>query len=201
MGIEQPATFYDGMYTRREKYFGDYTKNSCFKCGLWPAAVKHLNNNDVIFEAGCGSGQFAQYVYTKVKPKSYFGIDFSPVAIELALNKAPLGIFLVRDLTDDDDISFRLQKFNVFVALEFLEHINEDLKILNKVKALDRKIKVITSVPDFNSAGHVRHFKSEQKIRNRYESIINNLEIEYFGGRWLMIGEINTKKSQTKIFD
>lgn len=190
MGQEQPADFYDKMYVRHEKYYGDFTKHSCFKCGLWPAAVEHLSDKDGVLELGCGSGQFAQYVYTKINPLYYLGVDFSPVAIEMAIEKAPQAMFIMRDVVEYPQ-ELKILDYNTLVALEFLEHIDADLEVLQNIKAKGNKIKSITSVPDFNSPGHVRHFKTEQKIHNRYGSIIENLKVEYFGGRWLMTGVIN----------
>jgi len=53
--------------------------------------------------------------------------------------------------------------------LETLEHINNDLDVLNKIPS---NAVIIGSVPNINAKGHVRTFGGIHDVFNRYESII-----------------------------
>jgi hypothetical protein len=65
--------------------------------------------------------------------------------------------------------------FDCVVCLETLEHIHADLTVLKK---LPLGIPLIFSVPNFNSASHVRWFTDEQAIRKRYEGLVEFKDIK-----------------------
>lgn len=211
MGEEQNATWYDALFRSKGKFRNHFSENSCFKCGLWPEAIKHITKKDRILELGCGSGQFAELLREQAIPEFYIGVDFSKIAIQLAFHRdlstgSPTDFFFaIRDIIPGTHDTIYDMNYNTVVALEVLEHVEKDLEILDRIEQVTiegvksmypqaeykRTTKIIASVPDFNSESHVRHFKRKKDIHTRYGSIIKNLTVSYHAGRWLMIGVIN----------
>lgn len=76
--------------------------------------------------------------------------------------------------------------------LEVLEHLDKDIEIILKIK---RNTKVYFSVPNFNSEGHVRVFKNENDIVERYKDCFIFNDIFTF-----QIGK-NKKKFYVSVLD
>ena len=177
MGVEQPSTYYDKGYSEWAHYRSHYTCSQYYKIGLWSEAVKILHQKvgmrASLLDLGCGTGQMAQLLLDEGFVE-YVGIDFSEVAITSAQNRInDTGFtFLIRDL-------FSPQKLQAeaYLCLEVLEHIEEDVSLFTK---LDRGSLFIGSVPNFNDPGHVRIFSSENEVRKRYNSCLENMEIRKF---------------------
>lgn len=94
--------------------------------------------SDEVFDIGCGNGILASISTWK----SYTGIDFSNVAIEQAINRCSRAKFICDDvikILNEDQIHY-----NTVVMTEFLEHVEDDLFILSKIK---NDVKIIISVP------------------------------------------------------
>jgi 2-polyprenyl-3-methyl-5-hydroxy-6-metoxy-1,4-benzoquinol methylase len=64
---------------------------------------------------------------------------------------------------------FEQINYDLVLILEVLEHLNNDVEILTKIKS---KSKVIFSVPNFDSESHVRFFLSKEEIYYRYQEYI-----------------------------
>lgn len=134
-----------------------------------------------ILDIGCGPGQFAESLL-KFKPEQYLGIDFSDVAITLAKQRLQGNnnfSFLNESVLECDfeNLSF---DYNVVVTTEFLEHVNDDLGIIKKIKT---NTKIYATFPDEDADGHVRFYSSNYKtaceqIKNRYEDLCEILSIE-----------------------
>jgi 2-polyprenyl-3-methyl-5-hydroxy-6-metoxy-1,4-benzoquinol methylase len=121
-----------------------------------------------ILDLGCGPGLFADFLAHKGY-KSYLGIDFSAPLIDRAMINAPHFNFLYADLRKLDTRPI-FKQYKLVTAMEFLEHINNDLNIL---KALVSGTKVILSVPNYQSACHVRCFSSIDDASKRYSAVLN----------------------------
>lgn len=111
-----------------------------------------------VLDIGCGDGRLAGY-----HTGSYFGLDFSPVAIDLAGRLHPESVFAVWDFLNGP-LPVGDVKWDTIVLGELLEHLDDEAEatLFEKVKhvlAPDGSLIVTTpngdSVPD---PSHVRSF-------------------------------------------
>ena len=170
MGEEKEASFYTGF-------------NYLF-APLYETAFKYLRDvpfNETIVELGCGCGYLAELIGNR----AYIGIDFSRAVLEKARKRAKGSMFIFADLRDSKSFGI-YQNFHAFVLLEILEHITADWKIIASIPSGS---KVVFSVPDFNSKAHVRWFKNQEKVKERY-------------GEWLAFGDMTilTKPENKNLF-
>jgi ubiquinone/menaquinone biosynthesis C-methylase UbiE len=191
MGKERDADWYDGMFTIpkvKAKYTKPYTASVYYP--MWQEAIKHIKPEDKVIDVGCGPGQLAAMIRDRVNPASYTGIDFSPLAIKLAKEICPAyrNNFICANLFK---LGFQKHPYNTVAAFEILEHVNEDLKLLDSLRPVTNKeVKFIGGVPDFKSPSHVRHFTTVEQIYNRYNKFIKKLTIKQFEHRYLLIGKL-----------
>lgn len=125
---------------------------------LYEAAAALIPEGASVVELGCGAGKFAPYALARTG--SYLGLDFAPALIDAAEGTHP-GHFAVADLRTDP-----IPEAQVYVALEVLEHLDDDLGLLAR---LPRGATAILSVPSFDSASHVRWFPEPGSAKSRYE--------------------------------
>ncbi|KAB1441396.1 class I SAM-dependent methyltransferase [Pseudodesulfovibrio senegalensis] len=176
MGKEQLSHFYDNLFTNggAEQAYHKHYQN-CFYYPAWIAAMDLLRQicPQSILELGCGPGQFAAMIHDHLNPTpDYLGLDFSAKGIEISRNNCPKLSFEIVDIVKD---AIPTKDFDCVVCLETLEHIHADLTVLKK---LPLGIPLIFSVPNFNSASHVRWFTDEQAIRKRYEGLVEFKDIK-----------------------
>jgi SAM-dependent methyltransferase len=193
MGIEQPAQYYNNVYSSSPRYNGDFILSGYFP--QWAFCIslmlefynsfkKEIGKVLTIIDLGCGPGQFAQLLNQifNSRPKNpdiiYTGLDFSKIAIEIALKKQLSENFYFFE----DDIFHRLSifnqndtKFTVVTALECFEHIKSDTEIFSYFKEGQF---MIFSVPQFDDPAHVRHFKTEFDVLERYDRCFLNFKVE-----------------------
>jgi len=136
-----------------------------------------FDTNIKIAELGCGPGLFAEFLYKKGY-KNYWGIDFSKKCIELAKKRVPSYQFEVGNLYDDN-IQKRFLNYDVFISLETLEHLSNDLTV---IKAIPKGKEIIFSVPNKNDPAHVRFFKSSKSVIQRYSLTINFIKSQTLPG-------------------
>ncbi len=171
MGIEQDNSYYDDLFKKSPRYRDSY-KNSIYLQG-WQKAIDwctSLGKDELrILEIGCGTGQFAEMLKDN-NIRSYQGFDFSSEAIEVAKKRIPNweDKFCVSDIFASN--AFNTIDYNVVCAFEVLEHINNDIDCLNRIKTGSS---VIFSVPNFWDPAHVRVFKDTLDVIDRYKEIIH----------------------------
>jgi trans-aconitate methyltransferase len=122
-----------------------------------------------VVEIGCGTGRLAPLLITRAS--SYVGLDFAPRLIAEARRYTPGASFLVADIRSDP-----LPAGDTYVANEVLEHLDDDLGLLELIPA---GATVVFSVPSFDSASHVRHFPVRGQARRRYERVLRIDRVEY----------------------
>lgn len=160
----------------------DATGESSFKPGifekfylpLYKAVIEYLPSKDkcgIVVDLGCGVGFFAKVLFENGYTK-YIGVDFSPAVVEKAKVYAPGADFIVADLRSEL-ASKVYQEYRVFVALESLEHIKEDIEVLEKIPS---RSLVVFSVPNYDSRFHVRYFASEEEVIDRYKNVLDFIE-------------------------
>jgi 2-polyprenyl-3-methyl-5-hydroxy-6-metoxy-1,4-benzoquinol methylase len=169
MSKEKSADYYNAIFKESESYQCDY-KNSKYYF-IWAYIVQALRKipNPKILEIGCGTGQLAHYLYDEGF-HDYYGFDFSEEAVKIARRRVPLSFDIANAL---DGIAYD-RDYNVVIATEVFEHIENDKAILKNIK---RGAHVFISLPTFNSPAHVRCFKTSISILHRYYNFIESPKI------------------------
>ena len=177
--VSAPAEFsseiYDAGYRNGgagNTYRAHYTKS--FYYPSWKRALAYfclLNRDTKILEIGCGVGQCANMLFD-AGFTCYQGLDFSAEAIQQAqiMNASFADKFVVGDafetpLLDGD--------YDIVIFFEILEHLNEDLKLVSRVRP---GRKVLLSVPNFMDPYHVRCFANLKEVCDRYSKVLNILD-------------------------
>lgn len=135
-------------------------------------ASKWIVKDDYVIEIGCNTGNFAALLNKKVK--GYTGVDIQEDKISEARIKLPKMNFVNCDIIQNLEM---LKNATVVVSFQTLEHIEEDLKIL---EAVPWGCIVIISVPNSKFKGHVRWFEIEgwRERFSKYVSIHEEITIQ-----------------------
>lgn len=171
MGKEQNNEYYNKLFAASDRYHNDWENvHPSYKI-LWEDTIKILqqNNIDNVLDIGCGMGQMAELTNTyNIK---YKGIDFSEYAIGFCKKRN----FKNHLFECVDALKYHYNdEVKGYITHEFLEHVEEELFVLKKLKP--NKI-IIFSVPNFNDPGHVRWFNSVEEIISRYSFYIKDLKV------------------------
>lgn len=117
-------------------------------------SLKWISDEGGIVELGCSNGNFAELLY-KRNFLNYCGIDILKDKINEANKRLPKMSFFCCDIIQN---LFLLERAKTFISFQCLEHIQEDLKVL---QALNKDTNVILSVPNSPYKGHIRWFELE----------------------------------------
>ena len=171
-GSERESYFYDAVYSATDDYRRHYTE--CRYYFLWCVLLDRMQPADVrcTLDIGCGPGQLASFLRDRGL-RRYVGVDFSSESIRMARSACSLFEFVCADIFTSELLN--TLDYDVVVATEFLEHVEEDLVILDRVRPGTR---VYCSVPNFPNAGHVRYFKSTEDVRTRYSSHFTSFRVD-----------------------
>ncbi len=182
MGKVQGSDYYDKMFASSDIYNLHFKESPYYV--LWTQILQFIKKvpNPQILEIGCGSGQFAHYLFEEGY-REYTGFDFSREAIEIARKNVNQS-FEIGDATAPGSFE---KDYNVIVALEVLEHIKDDIGVIRKLK---KGASIAFSVPMFDDPSHVRKFLSEQEVSNRYYRFIDLKKIIRIDGWFACFGVI-----------
>ncbi len=171
---EQPPEYYDDLFQTSPGYSLPYTQSHYYF--LWSVIADRLvtANARQILDVGCGPGQFAKLLYDKGF-RHYCGIDFSAAAIQLATTRCPDFEFVRADLRDPGLLEGRI--YDWALVLETLEHVEDDLGLLSRLRPGCR---VILTVPNFGDPSHVRFFKDAAEVQERYGHLFTPLRVDTF---------------------
>lgn len=182
------SSYYDAVFAESPKYA--VSGQDSEYAPVWDRVVAGLRGQGAtrILDLGCGPGQFAQYLSAVWPEVQYTGLDFSAVAVAKARQRNPQHLFEQRELPVTDFVN--LPAFDTVVCTEVLEHVENDREIL---AALPAGTAISASVPNFDAFGHVRLFRDEAEVRQRYGLLLDDLEVEAFAMSasnilWLMRG-------------
>lgn len=167
---ERSAKWYDIIYGGAYDYLKHYTESRYYF--LWSVVSDRMRGFYRVLDLGCGTGQFASLLFDRGF-KDYTGIDFSPVAIKTARKCCPGFKFVIRDLRD----STEFKDYECVVALEFLEHIENDLGVVSQIKP---GAHFLGTVPSFRCESHVRAFSNADKVARRYGEFFNDFTVDTF---------------------
>lgn len=187
MGEQKDRVFYNDLFGWKKAYSRNFLLSKYVP--IWQKALESFEascagksgqNIDVhAFDMGCGTGQFIDFFMTNIISENIYitGLDFSNKGISIArkMNKKHKNAdFLLGNVFDVDPTL--LPKSDYLFSFEFLEHIVYDKLALTRIGAIinrDNKslLPFSGSVPDFKSPSHVRHFKDEQQVADRYKNM------------------------------
>jgi 2-polyprenyl-3-methyl-5-hydroxy-6-metoxy-1,4-benzoquinol methylase len=168
--IKQSPEYYDRMFAEggfEGVYELPYRHSAYFP--LFKAVLGELRRLDArsVLEVGCGTGGFAHYLHDE-SDISYHGFDFSATAVEKARRRTGQpDLFYVGDATDSRAYHCG---YDTIVCTEVLEHVERDLDAISNWEPGAR---CVCSVPNFDSESHVRHFRSEREVVERYGAQID----------------------------
>ncbi len=169
--LELDNKYYDKIYKQNKNKGGEYSKPplKSIYANVWLKALSILSKSERIFDLGCGPGQFARLLI-KNKYNFIYGIDFSEQAIKMAqsLNTKFKKFFYVKNIKDE--LVYNLHRFDTVVSFEVLEHITEDLSVVENIPSGKR---FIFSVPNYWTKGHVRVYESSEEIVKRYSELLD----------------------------
>ena len=126
-----------------------------------------------MLDIGCGVGGLATLLRDKGL-EGYCGVDFSAVRLAQARKICPEFRFVEADAFTTD--LFETLDYDAVLSLEFLEHVERDIEILNKIKSGTR---FMGTVPNFPHASHVRHFQDIEQVRTRYQQCFESLSVDW----------------------
>jgi len=164
---------YDEIYAKPEyHYLKDYSKSPYIK--IWRKVLSYIEHSDTVVDLGCGPGQVMMMMW-EFSVKKYIGFDFSRTALSIARNL--ILIFKYKNASVeyiDFHKEFFLPYADAYIAIEVLEHLSDDLKVLSKIPFGK---KVILTVPNYLGGSHVRKFDTEQEVMDRYSVALDCKEI------------------------
>jgi 2-polyprenyl-3-methyl-5-hydroxy-6-metoxy-1,4-benzoquinol methylase len=134
------------------------------------ANIARQNSINNILEVGCGSGVLAEILIKS--GVSYRGFDFNPIAVEQARKRNGADKHYVADATDPTSYP---NNYDGIMCCEVLEHISEDLQTIRLWKP---GTVCVCSVPSFDYSTHVRFFRDEGEVIERYSKLLNIEKIE-----------------------
>jgi SAM-dependent methyltransferase len=170
--------YYDEVYSK-----SDVTLETSPRLRLYDFVAKHIEPTDVVLDLGCGSGLLAQRLHEKGVMR-YIGIDFSTVGLQQASVRCPWAIFLEGDLPEAGEAYLRQHTPSVVTLVEVLEHLVADRRT---VAMLPLGMRVVITVPTFDSAAHVRVFETRASLVARYADLLRFDHIEPIGRWWAAV--------------
>jgi len=169
---EAAASYYDAIFRGSSKYAQHGSVSEYV--GVWREITDSLiaAGTRKVLDLGCGPGQFAEYLRECPATIGYTGIDFSEVAIQQARVRCPDYRFEVVSLPNASAV--QRFDFDAVICTEVLEHIDQDLSLIESIPA---GVEVLATVPNFDSFGHLRYFRSAAQVVERYGHLIGNLQV------------------------
>jgi SAM-dependent methyltransferase len=169
--IEADAEWYDKSFLAAggEHYQRPYWELNWY-AALSVVADRILQmDNPRVLDMGCGPAPLAEMLHN-YGLKHYTGFDFSPARLDFARSRGLSGYeFIFADVYTTD--LFDGVEYDVVVGTEFLEHLERDLFVLDRIRPGSR---VLCNVPDYPSASHLRWFSSTDEVADRYASRLDN---------------------------
>jgi len=147
-----------------------------------------------IVDLGCGAGRFAKLLFDR-RYANYIGVDFCRERIDEAKEYVPEFEFICMDVmkmippADSTGVSgsfVDIPKADVYIMLEFLEHIEDDIGVLKSLP----EASVIFSVPEHDASSHVRTFPDWNAVVKRYDPYVSMDVALWLMGKYLVKGII-----------
>ncbi len=166
MGREADVAFYEDFYRHESTYDLPVDRSPYYP--LFRRIVDEINGLGLrrVLEVGCGSGSLAELIMRRTGA-DYCGFDFSVNAVAKAgARTSRPDAFYIADATSPS--TYQLD-YDTIVCTEVLEHIEHDK---STIRLWRPGVRCICSVPNFDYDGHVRFFRTEADVRNRYHDVM-----------------------------
>lgn len=164
---EAPVEAYEKMYENTGGYDLPYTKSLYYPMFCETLKMVKKVTKIGILEVGCGSGSFAQIVSDHTN-FNYRGFDFSEAGVKKAKQRnSSNNSFSVANALDKTSYEGR---FDTIVCTEVLEHIDHDLHVISNWPS---GVNCVCSLPNFDYPTHVRYFRTEEQIIDRYSDLLD----------------------------
>jgi 2-polyprenyl-3-methyl-5-hydroxy-6-metoxy-1,4-benzoquinol methylase len=123
---------YSKMADFERYYWWHKGKVNLIKALLQRYIPERVEKRDLkILEIGCGTGEITEYL---CKIGNVIGIDVSEEAIDYSIKRGMKNVF-VGDITSMN-IDEYLNKFDLILALDVIEHIQEDTLVLSRINQM-----------------------------------------------------------------
>jgi len=157
------------------KYYNQHMKKYRRKEFLWERLYNRVvdflpkpENTKLIIDLGCGVGGLAEVIY-KNGYRRYIGIDFSDTSINISKERVPEYEFYKEDIRDKKIVKY-FEDDIVFISTEVLEHIKDDLIVVERIP---HRSLFIFSVPNKDHSSHVRFFRNHEEVEKRYKNLLS----------------------------
>jgi 2-polyprenyl-3-methyl-5-hydroxy-6-metoxy-1,4-benzoquinol methylase len=155
---------------------------------IYKEAAAWINPGHPVVDLGCGTGRFAVTLARSGHSGGYTGIDFAPRVLAEAQNYLNTAKPHYQAELRQDDLTVWQpadirQSTETYVALEVLEHIDDDTGLIARIPGGHR---FIFSVPNYGSTAHVRRFPAPQDVWDRFDSLLSFRRwtlIDFGGGK------------------
>ena len=146
-------TFYQSVYLKGEKkHFTPFVTKGITSTEAKEVIKEMKWKGKRVLDVGCGTGNFAREI-AKKDAKYVLGIDYADEAIKIAkkTNKRKNLKFKKLDVIKLDE------KFDIIVSIGTIEHMDNPIKIIKKLKScLNKNGKIILTTPNWtNPRGYV----------------------------------------------
>ncbi len=172
------------VYSARYKYGYNWSEYQNLSKHLMQKMADNKEMNKKIIDIGCGIGWYTDILYFNIS-RDITGIDFSKLAILFhARRMYPSVEFIIGDIYTHDYTGYQ-----VAVLTEVLEHINNDLALLDR---LPKGCRIYATVPfekERYDPTHVREY-SISSTMERYRDVMEIQACEKFEQYIYIIGTI-----------
>jgi len=175
MGKLRDASWYNAHFKKKKLFYSKPPSASTVYPLYRDSAQWVINLNLPVTDVGCGPG----ILYAELRERGfggrYKGVDFSSEALSIAESLKRSGdnkcSFVNADL---ESIIFSPKVRTSYVICETLEHLEHDVELIQKIPFGSP---LWISVPNFDVASHVRHFKEQQSAVERYGKFFQTFSV------------------------
>lgn len=141
--------------------------------------IDNIPQHTSVLDVGCLGGNFRSYLLEKKVKVDFTGIDYCPESIEIAKERYPNDKWFVEDCYKT---TFESDTFDIVVAMELLEHLDEPLKFLEEAKRITKEHgTILISVPNerrIDDPAHVWSF-TRSDVFDMLSKISTNVRVWY----------------------
>jgi len=171
---EKSAEWYDQTFEDSPEWSYHYSISEYYF--LWAVIADRITRAEIgsVMEVGCGSGQLAALLRDKGL-RRYCGLDFSAMRVARAREVCPEFEFVEANAFTTDLLD--TFPYDAVVSTEFLEHVEEDIEIIRRIRPGRR---LLGTVPNFPYVSHVRHFQDIAGVTARYAEYFSEFRVDAF---------------------
>ena len=138
--------------------------------------ASHIDSSQTVLDVACGVGIFLDII--RPHCKAVAGLDISPVAINILKSKGIEG-----KVSELPEISYPDKSFDVVVATEIVEHLDDPVALLKEAVRVARQ-KIIFTVPD-NVLGpeefaEHRQLFTRESLKELLRQLFDNFQVDTF---------------------